>query len=462
MLDALPGHVADDDALVIRTTVEIFRAFLELCYWVSDSLAGVVDASRHVVAAKAHVVLAEEHLEGVAFTQFRAAVQKVFKCIATASDLAKVKEVAALIALIPIPPLLLGAKDPFERWAQPSRTESPPNAVTEVPPALVAKVMFELDGQPWSTPQVVRANLVHDLTATVTIPYWPEEADYLLIDYVTTLPPEHYRLTEFRIDRSNGDPVRETTMAGHAEFPIGQSVLSEPALIQLRARFRSSKDAKFVKPATVIGYHKLRVRISDADHTSLLSRYPAIDERIVEIVDEVREKVRDINQEHLSDFVTLLGSVTNYMGICAQQALYREGKKISEAEFQADLLTHLRRLLGVEVREAPKQGGGPTDIQYRTVIAELKVEGKIADREKLVAKYVAQPTQYSSGMGAQLGILCILDLTEKERPPANPKNNILMRSVPVHGFAAGDEPHPTLIAVVVIDGNLRLPSSYSH
>ena len=50
------------------------------------------------------------------------------------------------------------------------------------------------------------------------------------------------------------------------------------------------------------------------------------------------------------------------MGICLQQAVYKEGQEISEAQFQSDLLDHLRSLLGSEVQEAPKQGGGPTDI----------------------------------------------------------------------------------------------------
>jgi hypothetical protein len=40
--------------------------------------------------------------------------------------------------------------------------------------------------------------------------------------------------------------------------------------------------------------------------------------------------------------------------------------------------------------------------------------------------------------------------------------NIFLKSAPVHGFEDQSIPFPTFIAVVIIDGNLRLPSSYSR
>jgi hypothetical protein len=111
--------------------------------------------------------------------------------------------------------------------------------------------------------------------------------------------------------------------------------------------------------------------------------------------------------------------------------------------------------LGEDVQEWPRQGGGPSDIRYRSVTLKLKVENKIKNQARMINKYVAQPTQYSSASGAQLGILCILDQTSKDEPPASPQNNIMLVTPPVHGFDNGMAPFPTKIAAVVIDGNLR-------
>src|SRR3989442_8093900 len=116
------------------------------------------------------------------------------------------------------------------------------------------------------------------------------------------------------------------------------------------------------------------------------------------------------------------------MGICSHQALYRATEKIDEADFQRHLLVQMRTLLGEDVSEAPKQGGGITDIRYRSITTELKVEHNVSNRDEMLRGYEKQPTQYSSAVGSQLGILCVLDLTEKERPPAPPQNNIQLLS----------------------------------
>jgi hypothetical protein len=464
-LDLVKRRLSDADMGVISVAAALSRGFVELCRWVEASLRGEANSERHLTAARAQAVLASEHL-GLPTPQakFRAAAQQVIQGISQVRDLDSVKGVAKLLLRLPMPPMLVAAEDPYAfAHAVKNGDSAPPRTAGEKQKEpLVAKVMLEIDRQPWSTPQVIQANRIYGLSAKIAIPRWPDEADLFAIEYVTTLPKEHYRITEFRIERSSLGPSHEAEASGHIEFPVGQSLLSEPVIIQLRASFRSSTDPKLIKWATVIGYHKLRVRVSDPTRTPLLSKYPALDERIVEVLDEISRTTPGVNQKHLGDFIALLGGVANYMGICLQQAVYKEGQEISEAQFQSDLLDHLRSLLGSEVQEAPKQGGGPTDVQYRSVTAELKVERDVSDRAKMVDRFLNQPTQYSSANGAQLGVLCILDLTPKERPPANPRNNILLKTPSVHGFPEGSPPYPTKIAAVIIDGNLRLPSSYSR
>jgi hypothetical protein len=99
---------------------------------------------------------------------------------------------------------------------------------------------------------------------------------------------------------------------------------------------------------------------------------------------------------------------------------------------------------------------------YRTVTVELKVEKHVSDRARMLQGYQDQPTQYSSATGAQLGILCVLDLTEKILPPAPPQNNIILLSPKLHGFDETPPPFPSRIAAIVIDGNLKPPSDYSR
>jgi hypothetical protein len=358
-------------------------------------------------------------------------------------------KVAEQIQQIPFPTIFLTEEPspyPIRREAQES---SEPELENTGP--FVVKAMFDIERRPWSNSQILQANLIYDMQAQLTVPRWPKGTTRLVLDYITTLSPELYKISPLEVRRTD-ETKAEYEVHGHVQFSTPQTLLSEPLIIRVRATF-FSEDGKEAFPATVIGYHQLRIKISD--------EYRAIDERNLQIIEEVKRDLPQVNPQHLDDFIIALGAITNYMGINLQQALYKEGAAVSEADFQNNLLYHMRTWLGEDVQEAPKQGGGPTDIQYKTVTVELKVEKEISDRGKMIEKYLSQPTQYSSAGGAQLGILCILDLTEKDKPPANSQNQITLETPEVHGFDSTPN-FPTRIAVVVIDGNLRLPSSYSR
>jgi hypothetical protein len=120
----------------------------------------------------------------------------------------------------------------------------------------------------------------------------------------------------------------------------------------------------------------------------------------------------------------------------------------------------MRGLLGEDVREEETLAGGRLDLKYRRIVIELKVEHTTKDREVLRRKYTEQPAQYAAP-SIPLGIVCILDITEKIHPPSNIANNITLESPTVHGFENSPPVYPTKIAIVIIDGNLKLPSEYS-
>jgi hypothetical protein len=192
-----------------------------------------------------------------------------------------------------------------------------------------------------------------------------------------------------------------------------------------------------------------------------MSKYPAIDPVLSDLAEQVRE-VPGVSPAHWEDFVQALSAIGNILGNTANEAAYRTGDKITEAEFHRRLLHDLRMLLGPDVKDGVRQAAGITDLQYRTVTIELKVETKVSERQEIFDRYESQTVQYNSGVGSQLGILCVLDLTEKDVPPAPPQNSIMLLKPPVHGFPKGDAPFPGRIAALVIDGNLRSPSSYSR
>ncbi len=456
IMEETAKSLADAERRALEMLRDLITGFQRLCQWAAARRAGEADAVRHLESAKEHAVAAQERFPHVGFGAMRNAAKPVADAIAATTETNTLTSIALLLARIPVPPFLIPSKDPFGANKSAGETTT---SVSEGP--FVVRVMLTLDGRPWSNPQVLGAATLYDLKAKVTAPIWPSRADRLVLDFVTTLPLEHRRVSAFEISRDSNSEGAEQTLTGQIEFPVGQSLLAEPVLLQMRATFLSTEDTSVQYTATIVGYHKLRVRVSDSTATPLLSKYKALDERVVAIINDVRD-LAGIGEKHLTDFIEALSIIVNYMGICAQQAVYRSGQAILEKDFQRDLLMHMRGQLGEDVQEAPKQGGGITDISYRSITVELKVEHDIVDRGEMLRGYQNQPTQYSSASGAQLGILCVLDLTEKTLPPAPPQNNLRLLSPPVHGFPAGEIPFPTRIAAVVIDGNIRRPSDYSR
>jgi hypothetical protein len=119
-------------------------------------------------------------------------------------------------------------------------------------------------------------------------------------------------------------------------------------------------------------------------------------------------------------------------------------------------------MLGQDVQEHPSQAGGITDIRYRGVIVELKVERESGNREYISKKYTAQSIQYAGVEARQVGILLVLDLTSKDKPPGDIRNDIILTDVETHGGDDEAKEFPSKAFVFVINGNMKSPSTYSR
>jgi len=456
LLDECGEHISEEEQASLAVLREGISAFMALCDWSAARRAGLPDASAHLAAAKEAAAIMNELLSSVRFTGMREGLEAFANQVTNTTETGQIKVASDYLAKVPVPPFLVEAEDPMARYG--GKSEVPNEAAVKQGP-LVIRLMMTVDGRPWANPQVLTAGLNYDLRADIMAPNWPAGADRLVLDVVTTLPPEEWTISPLVVERNSLTEAGITSLKGHISFPTGQSFLSEPLALQIRATFLSSTQPDFAQVATIVGFHKLLGRISDPKRTPSLSKYPILDQRIVEIIEEVRD-LKGMTEGHLEDFITALSVVVNYMGIAAQQALYRGKEKTLEKNFQRDLLIHLRGQLGEEVQEAPKVGGGITDIVFRSITLELKVEEEEKDRSKMLARYQDQTAQYIAMKTRQLGLLCVLDLTKKDVPPAPPQNNIVLLKPELHGFSA-DAPYPVRIAAIVIDGNLLTPSSYS-
>lgn len=439
-------------------TAECFADALEsasyLCRWVVATLAALPEAPSLHEAATARCLILQEHLNASSYVGETHSTLKLWvESILAVKNITQVSSALDSLKRVRLP--VFYSRGNSKKHSSPSASASSQASATVKSP--VVKLMFSLDGQILATPQAIRSGMQHDLTIDMTVAAWPDSFDVLQVDYLSTMAASDYHLTPFTFERSDGDHQYQK---GNCIFHHPQSLLSDPAWLKVRARFTSSNNSQTLQ-AIVVGHTELQLRALNETSYPLLSGYPTVDIQVPKVLQDAREALPDISPNDFDDFARCLIYLSRYAGMTLQSSVFK-GRKISEPrDFQQHLLASLRMTeLSSEVREGERTTGGILDLRYRNIVIELKVETGVSDREKLRAAYLEQPAQYGSH-AIPLSIACILDMTEKDRPPANIANNITLETPLLHGFEGAPPPYPSKVAVIIIDGNIKSPSDYS-
>jgi hypothetical protein len=288
--------------------------------------------------------------------------------------------------------------------------------------------------------------------------YWPDGFDTLVLKPVSTSSNRWFELSLPVIKKSNQP---EFDIVGHIVFKYPQSSIDEPISIRLLIYYQNNAGA--TELPTIIGYDQLIVKILDPNSAKFLTGFKKMNKLVFDFENLIRKELTDIDKEELTDFSLLLSGILNYQGYCLQQGIYKDIGKVSEDEFRDKLIQHLIGLpyLGENIAKETHLAGGRVEIIYKGIIAELKVEKNISERDKLINKYGKQPVAYASGNSKQLSIICILDLTEKHLPPGTPQNSVKLITPKIHGFDSSKVEYPSKQVLVIIDGNTKKPSDYS-
>ena len=354
---------------------------------------------------------------------------------------------------VPLPTIYFKAREqrfPVRERAQPQ---------DDAPAPLVCAIAF-LDHAPLVTPQLVKVDLLYPLAFRLKGLTWPDKAARLRVDLLTTCPGSEFSVSEFVLDRPETitDFEYEGEVSGQIKFNSAQSSLLEDLVFVVRAAFELP-DGVF-QEIPVIGHHELRLRVTSQQNHPLMSGNRRLDRHVEELLTKLLEECPSVRDE-LDDLLPMLQALTSLLATYAQEAVYKGRSDVSEAEFQTAVLRDLRNQLGQDVQEHPSQAGGITDIRFRGVIVELKVEDQKGDRQHICQKYTAQSAQYAGVEARQVSVLLVLDLTAKDKPPGDIRNDILLTDVETHGSDSGLPPFPSKAFVFVVNGNMKSPSDYS-
>jgi len=364
------------------------------------------------------------------------------------------EELIAVLKMLPLPTLYFKNKKDerqkfYKKEANQEKGASP-----------LVKLIAFIDGVPLLSPQLLRPQLLYSLKFIVRGVAWPGNATKLHLDLPTTLPPSEYSIPKFELPKPNKEANEfEGELNGHIRFTSSQTLLSENISFVVRCAFELQDNQFYETP--IIGYNQLEFRIIDPKNSGFMSNYQKLDQHVSQLVESLLSDNPSIKDE-LGELIPLLEALTNLLGAYAQGAIFQGSQNISESDFQAKVTHDLRLKLGADVQEHPNQAGGFTDIRYRGIVVELKVEHEDGDRKHIGERYSAQAAQYQSVEGKQVSIVLVLDLTPKINPPSDIRNDILLVNIPTHGGNDDEKQYKSKAFIFVVNGNTKKPSEYSR
>lgn len=321
----------------------------------------------------------------------------------------------------------------------------------------VISVILYFDKELWANPQVIQPQHQYHITGHLKYNYWPEGYDYLQLLPVTTSSDSWYSLSLPELKQKNDE--KSSSINGLITLNNPQGLLDPPVVIKLFAIYKAAGKPDLY-PA-LIGYDQLTVKVINDRSFPFPTGYNALNKKAFEIVNQLMQELPSIDRQELEDFIIMLSAILNYQGYCYQYNIYRDENTLDEAIFRDRLIAFLSAKPEITpnlIKERPI-AGGRVEISFRSIVAELKVETKQSDREKIMQDHQKQPTAYAAGTGAFLSILCILDLTAKINPPAPASANVFLRHPSLHGFEGAAS--AARVAIIFIDGNTPKPSRYA-
>jgi hypothetical protein len=290
---------------------------------------------------------------------------------------------------------------------------------------------------------------------------WPEWADRLDLEFLTHLTAVDITLPQFTWARADHTDDPETyTKAGTLllRFTLGPGQAAPPLLVRLT--WRGTRDGEVITQSLdVAGHRELRLRPYDASRDRATG-YPIVDERLLALYDSLARTGYDDDQ--VQAFCRLLTSICRVGFAMTWDKRYRRGTYVTEHKFHSDL--HDQLVADPELEGRVERGSplalGYLDVRHDGITAELKVERITPVTKDRATKYMGQTTQYASADGVRLSILAILDMSAKTLPLGTPENYLFNLEPHLHGL---DNPEaPSLVAVLIVNGSLPVPSSYSR
>jgi hypothetical protein len=440
--EAGPLYGRASTAAVYSAFAELMRIAAMLVDWRESTLTAGVDAQRFLISAhERHKLWCTEYANMAAVSGLVSASEP----IASVTSIDEIGNICENLARLPLPVGVFADEIPSYQQATSKEDEAEAPKPAEL---AVAFIRFSADGAPADELHFLAPNVMHDLDVEIRVSYWPDGAAVLRLYPVSIEPRSSYELSTFEFPRPSGEPPYYLSQKGRALLKVPQALHASPYEFRYAAAF----DIEPAEPAIVVGQRNLRFESYDPT-LAPMTGYRDIDEKLMRIRDQLRKSL--VAPEDVKNTLLVLKCLGNLAGRALQDALLKEATK--EKDFQTQGRDELRRApyIGEELEEHPASSGGITDLSFRRIRIELKYDDAAPLEVKDCVRFLGQTAMYATGSGKRVGVLCVLDNSAKPNGPFPAADGIELLQHPVQTGSV-------LVATVLIQGNLPLPSALSR
>lgn len=449
-LDAVSEeHGASRAAQAYYAFGRVLELLANLIDWVREIRGAEAQADRLVRAAQ---LQAREFLRKEERVTER--VSAAFKAIAEIRDPDDVIALPGRVAQIslPLPIVRQHVLRPLDFVAV-AETVEPRDDV------IVAALEFRLNGEVIGEEATLTPEMMHDLDLEVRFSRWPSDVSQIVFEPLHVEPAGYVDAPRFVIAPPAGEASFHTVQRGRIVARVPHALFARPLELSYVGVVIGPDLERGGPPAgvklIVHGQQHLRFECFDPRRNPF-SGVEAVDARLRAIRVEARQS--GIPDEELSAFLIVLGAIGNL----AHQALADNmfPGKWSEADFQKRVQEFLRNhpRIGSELEVHPQAARGITDLSFRRIRIELKVD----DRSDLSVStaldaYGAQTARYVAASDRRCGVLVVLDNHGDQGNSRSIANNVGLGHL-APSVSGAD----LLLGIVIVQGNLAKPSDFSH
>ena len=314
----------------------------------------------------------------------------------------------------------------------------------------VAFLKFDIDGEPAKHWNYLKPGTSYDLTIEVRVSNWPKGASVLSLMPVTIDIRARDWLPSFRFERPEGDGPFIFTGTDRAVLEVAHSFGSRPYEFLYAAEFDDTSNCRDV---AIVGHRSLLLEGCDVA-TNPLTGFSNVDRHLLRIRNELRA-FPCLYSNDIANTMTILGGLGNIAAQALKGGLFESGTSEQQFQNKASEMLRNRSDIGEHLQGHPEAAGGITDLTFRDIPIELKVENNKVLFPKDLSKFFDQTAAYAIGLGKRIGVLSVLEASPKSAPVGVVEGDIEV-------FAHQTGQSQIAIVVVIVRGGFPKPSSYSR